>query len=182
MNTPYAPEFRKLCRPVSQVRGGAMLLEVVVSFAIFVVAALAVLSSVQRATSAAVLARDQSHAMDLARSAIAKIESGIARPETLNGPVPPWDRSDAGESTSGESGDPVGLSASSQVSPVRPTGWELEILTRPTVYDGLTAVTVVARRRRGESGGALSASFSLTQFVRLSSQTGAAPAAGGGVP
>jgi len=171
---------RKWPRP--EFRRGALLLEVVVAFAIFVVAALAVLSSVQRATAAALLARDQSHAMDLARSALAKIESGIARPETLNGPVPPWGQGDSGEVVNGDSGERFNPSVSVRDAPARASGWELEISTRATAYEGLTAVTVVARRRRGDSTDAVSASYALTQFVRLTAQVGGNSVAGGGVP
>lgn len=158
------------------VRRGAMLLEVVVALAVFVVAALAVLGAVQRATSAAVLARDQSRAVDLARSAIAKIESGIARAESLNGPVPAWGDGAAGENASGAPLDGVEISGAFRDTPAKPSGWELEIRTQPTSYDGLTAVTVVARRRRGTAGDVVSASFTLTQFMRLGARGGDASA------
>jgi len=148
-------------------RLGVMLLEVVVALAIFVVAALAVLSAVQRATAAAVLARDQSYAMDLAQSAIAKIEAGIARAETLNGPVPAWDEREASEAAAVDTGEGFSPSAQFNDKPAPVSGWELEIRTRATSYDGLTAVTVVARRLRGSATSAVSASYSLTQFVRL---------------
>ncbi len=157
---------------------GAMLLEVVVALAIFVVAALAVLTAVQRAAAAVVLARDQTHAMDLAASAMAKIEAGIARPETLNGPVPAWDERELGEGSAIDAGEGLGPSDFSREPPARVSGWELEVRTRGSSFDGLAAVTIVARRRRGGGSESVSASFSVTQFVRLSSRAADGPIGG----
>lgn len=156
-------------------RRGAMLLEVVVAIAVFVAASLAVLAAVQRAAAAAVLARDQIHAVDLARSAIAKIESGIARAEALNGPVPAWGEGAIGEGNSSASGIGPGAGTGFRDVPKRASGWELEIRTEPTSFEGLTAVTVEARRRRVEGSDSVSASFRLTQFVRMVRSGGSAP-------
>lgn len=128
-------------------RRGAILLECVVAVAIFVAAGLMVLGSVSRASESLERSREAEKAADLARSAMAKIESGLARPETLIGPVKPDDEG---------SGKVMRESAA--------TPWSLEIETEPSRFAGLTRVTVKAVKR---SGSTESASYTLHQLVRL---------------
>lgn len=141
---------------------GALLLETMVALAIFVAGGLAVMAMVNRATASMALARDHRGAADQARSAMAKIEAGIATPQTLNGPVAPWD---PGEDTGEESGTEIGSGFSD--APPEASGWELEILTEPSAFEGLTLVSVKAMRRAGEASERVRAAYTLRQLVRL---------------
>lgn len=144
---------------------GALLLEIMVALAVFVAGGLAVMAMVNRAAASMSLARDYRAAADLARSAMAKIEAGIATPQTLHGPVPAWNpEEDAGQ----DAGD--GMGSGFADSPPAPSGWELEIATEPSAFDGLTMVTVRAVRRAGEGSERTRASYTLRQLVRLSLQ------------
>jgi hypothetical protein len=123
------------------------LLECVVAIAIFVAAGLMVLGSVSRSSESLERSRDAERAADLARSAMAKIESGLARPETLIGPVKPDD-------------DGIG----NVMAESKPSPWSLEIETEPSQFTGLTHVTVKAVKK---SGSTENASYTLHQLVRL---------------
>jgi type II secretory pathway pseudopilin PulG len=135
------------------------LLECVVALAIFVGAGLAVLVMVERAVAGATLARDRERAADLARSAMAKLEAGLESPETLAGPVPAWQDDEA--AVSGSSG--------------APTLWTLEVRTQPSAFQGLTLVTVKAARLASAESSTETASFTLTQLVRLGRAAEGAP-------
>ena len=156
-------------------RRGALLLEIVLALAIFVAAGLTVLAMVNRGAATVGATRDRARAINLARSAMAKIEAGVARPETLLGPVRSWQSEEA--PTDAPDTQPSGP------DDARPgdRGWELDIKTEPTAYDGLTAVTVSAFRRVG-AGERVSVSFTLTQFVRLTVRAPDGHAGGGGTP
>lgn len=143
---------------------GALLMEMMLALAVFVGAALAILSAIGQSASSLAAAKERQRAMDLARSALSRIEAGIDTAETLNGPVPEWQDE---ESTS-EFAD----------TPPAPTGWELSI--RSTPYGGagrgaagpgggLTLIEVTALRR--EPGRAApSVAVTLRQLVRLGAE------------
>ncbi|MBZ0172679.1 MAG: hypothetical protein K8E66_09895 [Phycisphaerales bacterium] len=69
---------------------GAILLEVLLALALFVVTSLTLLSVISQSIEGLRRSQDRLLAADHARNAMARIEAGIARPETLNGPVTPW--------------------------------------------------------------------------------------------
>lgn len=178
------------CRP------GAILLEVLLSLALFVVTSLTLLSVISQSIEGLRRSQDRLLAADHARNAMAQIEGGIARPETLNGPVAPWNERQE------ETIDPsfIGFDPDDAPAPefFDEPAWALEIETEPTEHTGLMLVSVRAHRidETGyEYGGA--PSFTLRQFVRLSPGEGsgedeagsfdlpsgfAAPPRGGGTP
>jgi Tfp pilus assembly protein PilV len=131
------------CRP--QQSRGVMLLEVVVSLAIFVVAGGAILGLVRQTMAGLEQSRNAAKAADLARSAMAKIEAGIETAQTLNGPVQ-------------KQADSVGGSGD-------PSGWELQIDTDLSQFRGLTRVSIQAIKRVG--AGQIEAQYTLVQLVRL---------------
>lgn len=139
-------------------RRGVMLMEVVLALALVVVVGLVVLSAVSQSTGALRSAREKQVAVDLARSAMAKLEAGIETTTTLSGPVKAWSE-DINLAEVSEDGDE--------------TGWELVVESEPSSFDGLTYVTVTARRSSvdgwaGASGGtSLGNGFTLRQLVRL---------------
>lgn len=132
---------------------GALLLEVLLSLAIFVGAALAVGGALRRATQGLDAVRERAEASDLAWSAIAQLEAGLAAPGSLSGAV-------------GEPG-------------TRPTGvpgWSRRIETEPTERSGLTLVTVEVHRTTPE-GTELERPVAVArQIVRLSRVTDVEPA------
>lgn len=118
------------------VRRAALLLEVILSLALFVGTALMILAILGRALDALEEARLRQTACDLARSAMSRIEAGIASPESLNGPAHLFDEP---------------LNAPGDDVPVE-SGWELIVETEPSPFDGLTLVTVTARRVQDPTG------------------------------
>jgi len=124
----------------------ALLLEVLVSLAILVTLSMAISAVVRDTSERLALSADQVVAEDMARSALAQIEAGIATPESLNGPVPAWDPAGAAL----ELGDEIGPRSSGEIElgsgSGEPSGWVLEIDTQPSPYDGLTLVSVRAER------------------------------------
>lgn len=134
--------------PRVQPARGAVLLEVIVALAIFVGAGALILGSLSRATQGLAHTRDLEQAADLARSTMARVESGIARPETLIGQV----QEDANERGS--------FSGAATFSP-----WWIEIETQPAAFEGLTHVTVRAVKKSADDREI--ASYTLHQLVRL---------------
>lgn len=132
---------------------GALLLEVVLALAIFVSAGIAILSLMGGALDSLGALRERVRAADLARSAMARIEAGIADPIALNGPVRAWEDEEGGPGV--------------DMSP-RGSGWELAIETEPSEFAGLTRVSVTARRTAERSLPTGAASYTLHQLVRLS--------------
>jgi hypothetical protein len=130
---------------------GAVLLECLLALALFVACGLAVMAMMDRAASSVATTRDSEIAVDVARTAMAKLEAGLATAETLNGPVPAW--RDERDGTFDES---------------LPTGaaWNLEIHTEPSQFEGLTKVSVRAFKQTVGSENEL-ASYTLHQLVRL---------------
>jgi type II secretory pathway pseudopilin PulG len=135
---------------------GALLLEVLLALGLFVAAGMVVLSTVAQSVRSLQVAREKETAADLARSAMAKLEAGIETATTLNGPVPVW--RDEGDTAHVDAG------------PVVDSGWELEVETAPSEFEGLTIAVVTARRTRPLLGseGASPVSCTLRQLVRLS--------------
>ncbi len=144
-------------------RRGAVLLECILALSLFVACGLAVMAMMDRAAASVAATRDAEQAVDVARTAMAKIEAGIATPETLNGPVPEWrDERDA----------------TFDDSLPRGSGWLLEVETEPSQFAGLTHVGVRAVKIVPGSEVEL-VSFKLDQLVRLPS-TGQRAGLGGG--
>jgi len=100
-------------------RRGAVLLELMVSVAIFVAAGLTILATVRQGMDSVERARVLEHGADLARTAMSEIEAGIALPESLDGPV-------------GRAGV-----------------WSLDIVVNPSEFTGLSVVLITALRERG---------------------------------
>src|SRR5688572_10823162 len=71
-------------------RRGALLLEVILALALFVMGGIALLTMIGRTFANVEFVRDSERAADLARSAMAKLEAGIATADTLDGPVRGW--------------------------------------------------------------------------------------------
>jgi hypothetical protein len=118
-------------------------------------AALVILSAMGQAARNVEVTRLELEGLDLARSAIAKMEAGLKSAEELRGPAPVWSQYEA---------EP-GAAAFEDELP-EPSGWELEIQTEPSQFPGLTLVEVTAVRRdeaTGESG----FGTTLRQLVRL---------------
>lgn len=167
------------------VRGG-ILFEVIIAISLFVMAAITMLGSMSRAAAAVQRTRDEERAADLARSAVAMMEAGLASPESLDGPV------SAAKAALGLAAGDDSLDAGAGMIASGPTEWELEIATEPTSWDGLTRVSVKAIKRAA-GGGREKASYTLYQLVRLSELAqdkageaddlgGTLPGVGGGRP
>lgn len=145
-----------------------MLLEVVVAVAILLMASITITGAVNQGVRVMERSRLELRAADLARSAMAEIEAGIATPESLNGPVheAPMPAS-TGDSASGGSG----VNAPGGDAPARETGWELEITVTPSPFAGLVKVGIRALKRQPGAGDVVDASYTLQQLVRLSDRT-----------
>lgn len=128
---------------------GAVLLEVLLSLALLVAAGLTIIGLASQAAGSVERSRDRALALDLARSAMAEIEAGISRPETMGGPV--------------ESRVGVGE-------------WGIEVETEPSQFTGLTLVKVRAIRYAAAGSEAEESSVTLQQLVRLGEETGAGSA------
>lgn len=151
--TPHIPP-RGMSPMRARVRRGALLLEVMLSLTLFVGAGGAVLGIVSQGVGSLKAAREKLHAADLARSAMAEIEAGIATVETLNGPVPLWTDPDDEAAGGGGGGDTTSADS----------GWELRVETSPTSFPGLTLVRITASRSNSQDQ---SSSYTLSQLVRL---------------
>jgi hypothetical protein len=143
-------------------RPGALLLETMLALAIFIMAAAAILTMVDQSLTGLGRSRLSEQAVDVARTAMAKIEAGIATPQSLHGPVRPWLEEAA------QRGDGAGSSVYDEGA--GPTPWELQIGTEPSQFAGLTRVTVTAIRRDDRRGDAVAAMYTLRQLVRLGSK------------
>ncbi len=134
-------------------RHAAVLLEVMVATAIFVMAALAILGSLNDGVGRVRRVNDTIKACDLARSTMSRLEAGIAMPEALQGPVPEWEPEESLEGF--------------DERPREPSGWELRIATNPSDFAGLTEVSVTAVRVDPIDAATELASYTLVQLVRL---------------
>jgi hypothetical protein len=145
---------------------GIVLLEIMLSLVLFVTSGIAILGAVDQGTRGLGRVRDQQKAADLARSAMARLEAGLANPIDLAGPVPIWtDGEDGLEDLSGDAGGTFPGDAGFMV------GWEMEIETEPTRFDGLTSVRIRAVRRSPTRPDVELASYALRQLVRLGNDT-----------
>lgn len=140
----------------------ALLLEALVSLAILVTMSMAITSVVRDSSERLIRAADLAVGEDMARSALAQIEAGIASPESLAGPVPAWDPAQA----MAELGDEAGPRSSDEIElpnqTGEPSGWSLEIETQLSPYTGLTLVSVRAHRDEAPQVG-----VTLHQLLRL---------------
>lgn len=136
-----------------------VLLEIMVALSIFTMSAMVVLSAMGQASRNLELARLEQTGLDLARSAIARLEAGLSTTADLSGPVPVWSASDTA---------PAGLVAFEDDLPEL-TGWELEIETEPSAFPGLTLVSVTAVRRDPERG-VEGFATTLRQLVRMTAR------------
>jgi len=126
---------------------GSILLEVVVSIAMFVAVGITILGVMGQGEAALRAARNSQRAMDLARSAMAAIEAGLATPQNVStlvkspAGVAAWLALDTEENM--ELGD--GLDEGSM---------ELEVEVEPTADTGLSLMTVrVGLKQRGGVSG-----------------------------
>ena len=158
MRGRWRSQHRDGRRKRRRVRQGALLLEAMLALAIFVMAGSAVLGLIGGSREALERMRLDERAADLARSAMAKLESGMESAQTLNGPVKPWSADPGGEIVFQVGGEET------RQGP----GWELRVETEKTQFTGLTKVTITALKRRSLSGDAVAASYTLRQLVRLS--------------
>ncbi len=145
---------------------GAILLEMMVALAIFVMAGLAIGGAVRQGMVLSNQSRLEARASDLARTAMALIESGIESPLSLQGPVRPWlsraDAWDGDEQAEDEQRAALGVDESS----LEDSGWELVIDTEPSEFRGLTKVSVTAQRV-DEVEGTVLATVTLVQLVAM---------------
>lgn len=131
-------------------RRGGILLECFIGLAIFIACATMIFRVVAQAMDAQERTSRLEYAADLARSAMAKIEAGVATPETLQGAVPRW--RDERDGTFDERQEE--------------TLWRLDIEVEPSAFDALSTVRVRAFMEL-ESGREVG-SFELVQLVNLS--------------
>ncbi len=135
---------------------GAILFEAILATSVFVVSGLAILAMLDQAVSRMTAIQQAEEAVDLARSAMAKIEASLATPESLNGPVDPMEDQ---AMDSGSIGPPM-LSG-------QDARWELFIDTEPSSFPGLTLVSVRAVRLDNAGNPDESIAYELRQLVKL---------------
>jgi Tfp pilus assembly protein PilV len=143
-------------------RRGALLLEALLSLALFSMTALAVLSIVRQSIGRLEDAELRLEAADLARSAMSVIEAGLVEPAAIAGPVPEGGLLAEADADSG------GV----DMNPDIDSEWLLDIETEPSAFDGLTEVAVTARRVSLTGVERTEASFTLRQLVRLDATDG----------
>ncbi len=154
---PTAVRRRALAR-----RRAALLLEAMLALALLATAS-ALLAGVVRDSSARLdRSLDRAAAADLARAAIARIEGGLATPETLNGPAPAWDPAVLLTPDNAAMGAPDSDDIPITDAPLTDPDWRLAIETQPSPYDGLTLVSITASRTTTAG-----VSFTFHQLVRL---------------
>ncbi len=128
-------------------RQGALLLEVLLALGLLVAGAISILSIVRTGAGGLTRVRELDHAANLARSAMAQIEAGLASPESLHGPIRDSESPDS-------PGEPV-------------SGLEYAIDTQPSAFPGLTQITVRVVARGQVLGGDDQTRFELRQLVAL---------------
>ncbi len=144
-------------------RRAALLMELMLSLALFASAGLAILALVHQSMSTLDQTRQTRRAVDLARSTLARIEAGVDDPQSLIGPARLWDgRAEAETSATFDETD-VGSDIEADVDPL----WEIEIDSAPSQFAGLNQVSVRAFRRASPGSERIVASYTLTQLVRL---------------
>jgi len=130
---------------------GALLMEALVALAVFLMAGIGILALMHQGRESMRRADELVRACDLARSAMARLECGLAGVTELDGPASLWGAQDA--ATIGHN-----TPASDE--------WMIEVQTRRSGVDGLTAVTIVARKENGRDAPG-EVSYTLRQHVRL---------------
>ncbi|MFG0285630.1 MAG: hypothetical protein ACF8R7_14525 [Phycisphaerales bacterium JB039] len=144
---------------------GAILLEIILSVALFTLGALAILTQMSQGARSIEGARLARQAADLAATTMARIEAGISAPEALSGPASRWDgEQQASLADLLDPGAPIEIYDDAMQEE---TGWELLVDTEPAPFDGLTLVTVTATFADPARAGAPGASYTLRQLVRL---------------
>ena len=146
-------------------RRGAILLEIILSVALFTLGALAILTQMSQGARSIEGARLMRHAADFAATTMARIEAGLASPEALSGPASRWDGEQ--QASLEDALDPGAPLAPVDDVLFEETGWELLVETEPAPFDGLTLVTVTATFADPVRAGAPGASYTLRQLVRL---------------
>lgn len=158
---------RAFCRGASHRRGG-ILLEVMLALSLLVMGGIMILSAMSQSIASIEATRLNQQAADLSRSAMAKLEAGIATVETLEGPVPKWETDpDSGADEMSDS-LPVGDFGSSITMDFgEDSDWELEIELNESPFEGLTAVSIRAIRWASVDSDRILAQYTLHQLVRL---------------
>jgi len=124
------------------IRRGALLLEVLLSLALFVMAGLTILTIVGDAIARLDDSRERLEAADLAHSAMAAIEAGLYDVNTLSGPVP------EGGLFNDDDLDSGGI----DMSPELGDTWSLEIETDRSDFEGLSLVSISVLREAPSAG------------------------------
>lgn len=146
-------------------RAGIVLLELMVAIALFVGAGLAITNALSMGIDSAIRSERTVAASDIARSAMAKVQAGIATPQTLSGPLVDWDEDEnvwEGDRLVNADDLPPG---GRTTGPVRTSGWVLSVNTEPSSFDGLSEVVIEVRRE--DAGEDDPPSASLRRLVRL---------------
>jgi hypothetical protein len=146
------------------VRRGAILLEAILSVALFTMGALAILSQMSQGARALEATQRARQAADLAATAMARIEARLVAPEALTGPAERWDREQQESlEESLNAAAPLGFDDFGAEN----SGWQLAVETEPAPFDGLTLVLVTATFQDPAPAAAPGASYTLRQLVRL---------------
>lgn len=141
---------------------GAILLEMIAALAIFVMASLAITSLLRQGMGSLDRERLRAQAADLARSTMARLESGELSEMNANGPVPPWPADERNwEGDAEVTPDALFIEAEEA------SGWEIRVETEPSEFEGLSVVRVFVTRRDPEDDQRVLASAELHQLVRL---------------
>ena len=146
-------------------RRAAILLEALIAVLLFTVLALVVLTALRQSAGSTQRLRDTSRAADLARSAMAQIEAGLARPETLSGPASLSLDTEPIEETGAFDEDAIG--GGFDEDPQDDSLWELEVETERSQFRNLSLVSVRALRRAAPGSEQVVADYTLRQLVRL---------------
>lgn len=137
-------------------RRAAILLEIMLAVALFGSAAAVLFGTLEQGLATLTRSREEQRAADLACSAMALLEAGLARAETLAGPGENvWAAAGGDEDAPFDDAPPPSLDLDAL---------ELDIETQPAAYDGLTEVRITVRRGPGEDAANV---FELWQLVRL---------------
>ncbi|MCA9278520.1 MAG: hypothetical protein H6815_07660 [Phycisphaeraceae bacterium] len=166
-------------------RRGSVLLEIVISVALFIAAGLTIFGSVRQSLRSAEGADVRAQAVDLASTAMAMLEAGLATPEMLNGPaLRTMEHIEDASALAGEYSDApmpesesefddemLGFEAQATIPSVEQrlasTMWSLEIAAERSEFPGLHLVTVRSVKYATLDMDEVEASFELTQLVRL---------------
>jgi hypothetical protein len=111
-------------------RRGALLLELLLSVALFTMCALVILSVATDVLSSVESARRRQEAVDVARTVLASLEAGLATVQNVDDLV-------QGERAEGGPLDE------------EDRRWQIDVETEPSQFPGLTVVTVIVRDLRG---------------------------------